>query len=61
MSPQPMSPHLTFANLSSALEIVIAQATIECGWRDAKYLGGLAAVPACLLERGENLLPLDFS
>jgi hypothetical protein len=56
-----MRPHLTFANLSSALEIVIAQATIERGWRDAEYLGGLAAVPARLLERGEYLLPLNFS
>lgn len=56
-----MSPHLTFANLSSSLEVVIAQATIECGWRNAKDLGGLAAVPARLLERGEYLLPLNFS
>src|SRR3954469_19594174 len=42
-------------------QVVIPEPAVERGGRDAEHLGGLAAVPAGLLQCGENLLALDLA
>ncbi len=42
-------------------QVIVTQAAVKGRRRDAEHLGGLAAVPARLFQRGDDLLALNLA